>query len=135
MTKLKELMSVSGLPGLYRMVANKSNGLIAEDLDTGKRKFLSLRKHQFSPLETIAIFTHLDSVPLMDVLQKMRAIQADIPPIKPNSSNDELRAYFLQVLPDHDDSRVFPRDIKKIIKWFTFLQERNLLNDPSDEEE
>jgi len=135
MTKLKELMSVSGLPGLYRMVANKSNGLIAEDLDTGKRKFLSLRKHQFSPLETIAIFTHLDSVPLMDVLQKMRAIQADIPPIKPNSSNDELRAYFLKVLPDHDDSRVFPRDIKKIIKWFNFLQERNLLNDPSDEEE
>lgn len=135
MAELKELMSVSGLPGLYRMVANKSNGLIAEDLDTGKRKFLSVRKHQFSPLETIAIFTQMDSIPLMDVLQKMDDLQATIPPVKPNSSNDELRAYFREVVPDHDDSRVFPRDIKKIIKWFNFLSERNLLTSAKDEEE
>ncbi len=134
MTKLKELMSVSGLPGLYRMVGNRQNGLIAEDLDTGKRKFLPVRKHQFSPLETIAVFTHMDSIPLMDVLRRIDEKSTEIPPINPNSSDEELRAYFLQIIPDHDDSRVFPRDIKKIIKWHSFLSERNLL-DLSDEEE
>lgn len=135
MIKLSELMSVSGLPGLFRMVGNRPNGLIAEDLDTGKRRFLPMRKHQFSPLETIAIFTEMDSVPLIDVLFKIDALKDDTPPIAPNSSNSELRDYFRKVLPEHDDSRVFPRDIKKIIKWYTFITERDLLHKESDEEE
>ena len=64
----KELIAISGVPGLYKMVGNRSNGLIVEDLDTGKRKFVSMRKHQFSPLETIAIFTYTDSIPLIEVI-------------------------------------------------------------------
>lgn len=130
-------MAVSGLPGLFRMVGNRPNGLIAEDIDTAKRRFLPMRKHQFSPLETIAIFTYTDSVPLLDLFAKMTALVAEgVPVVAHNVSNDELRAYFRQVLPDHDESRVFPRDIKKIVRWYSFLEERNMLeDDPSGEEE
>lgn len=127
-------MAVSGLPGLFRMVGNRPNGLIGEDLDTSKRRFLPMRKHQFSPLETIAVFTYTDSVPLLDILQKMMTLEAEHPPPATKLSNDELRTYFRVVLPDHDEYRVFPRDIKKIIKWYNFLKERNLLSF-SDEEE
>ncbi|MBX2815618.1 MAG: DUF5606 domain-containing protein [Saprospiraceae bacterium] len=134
MSKLKDLMAVTGLPGLYRMVGNRPNGLIAEDLDTGKRRFLPMRKHQFSPLETIAIFTITDSIPLMEVLERMTQKENENPPVSAKSTNTELRAYFSTIVPDHDEYRVFPRDIAKIIKWHAFLQERNLLHFTDEEE-
>ncbi|MDH3651726.1 MAG: DUF5606 domain-containing protein [Saprospiraceae bacterium] len=133
--KLEDLIAVSGLPGLYKMVGNRPNGLIVEDLDSGKRKFVSIRKHQFSPLETIAIFTTADSIPLVDVLHKMYTHKEEIPPVDPKSSSHLLRDYFNQILPDNDPYRVFPKDIKKIIRWFRFLDDRNLLGKESSDEE
>ncbi len=133
--KIQELIAVSGLPGLYKMAASRANGLIVEDLDTGKRKFVSMRKHQFSPLETIAVFTMTDSVALTEVLQKIHALREETPPVSHKSSNDELRSYFREVLPEHDEYRVFPKDIKKIIKWYNFLNDRNLFEQFTDEEE
>ena len=133
--KLEELMAVSGLPGLYKVASNRPNGLIIEDLDDGKKKFASMRKHQFSPLETIAIFTLTDSVPLTEVLRKMHTLLETSPPVSTKAKHDELRGYFRAVLPDHDPTRVYPKDIIKIIKWFHFLNERNLLTASADEEE
>ena len=133
--KLQDLIAVSGLPGLYKMSGNRPNGLIVEDLDTGKRKFVPMRKHQFSPLETIAVFTMEDSVPLIEVLQKMKEKQADIPPISPKANSEDLRAYFTAVMPNHDPFRVYPKDIKKIVKWFEFLDTRNILDQSASDEE
>lgn len=133
--KLKELIAVSGLPGLFKMAGSRANGIIIEDLDTGKRKFVPSRKHQFSPLETISIFTMNDSESLLDVLRKMHVMKEDLPIVPAKSSNDELRSYFAQILPEHDSDRVFPRDIQKIIKWYDFLHTRQLLDKISDEEE
>ncbi len=135
MSKLEELLAVSGLPGLYRMIGNRPNGLIVEDLDSGKRRFVSMRKHQFSPLETIAVFTATDSKALTEVLQTMHQRRHELPPVSAKASSDELRAYFTEVMPDHDPYRVFPKDIKKIIKWYTFLHEHNLFDQATDEEE
>ena len=56
--KIEEFVAVSGLSGLYKMVANRNNGLIVADLDTGKRKFAPARKHQFTPLASIGIYTN-----------------------------------------------------------------------------
>lgn len=125
---LKELVAVSGMPGIYKMAGNRNNGLILEDLDTGKRKFAPSRKHQFTPLESIAIFTdNEDSIELAKVFQNMMDQLEDNPPIPMNSSSDALREYFTDVLPNHDRDKVHISDIKKLLKWFAFLQERNLL--------
>jgi hypothetical protein len=131
----EKLIAISGMPGLFKMVGNRSNGLIVEDLDSGKRKFVSMRKHQFSPLETIAIFTYTDSVPLTAVLDKIYGQRLENPPISGKASGDELRTYFRTIVPDHDEFRVFPRDIKKIIRWYEFLAERDLFESMKDEEE
>ncbi len=133
--KLEELIAVSGLPGLYKMTGNRPNGLIVEDLDSGKRKFVSMRKHQFSPLETIAIFTTQDSVALVKVLREMHKQKTSVPPVSPKADSDSLRAYFSQIVPDHDTFRVYPKDIKKIIKWFEFLDARNVFDNLSSDEE
>ena len=133
--KLEDIIAVSGMPGLYKMAGSRPNGIIVEDLDTGKRKFVPSRKHQFSPLETISIFTLNDTEGLVDVLRKMHTLKDEIELVSPNASNEELRAYFLKVLPDHDPSRVFTRDIKKMVKWYEFLASRDLFAQASDEEE
>ena len=134
---LENLVVVSGMPGVYRMVTNRGNGLIVEDLDNGKKRFAPARKHQFTPLESIAIYTVMDSVPLDTVFQKMLAQTGDNPPVSAKASATEINEYFTKILPDFDRGRVHVSDIKKVIKWFNFLSDRKLisLQDSTDEEE
>lgn len=132
---LENLVAVSGMPGIYRIAANRSNGLIVEDLITGKRKFAPSRKHQFTPLESIAIFTDDgESTELKNVFRNMQQQLADHPPVSPNAASEELFEYLAEVLPNYDRDRVFPSDIKKLIKWFNFLNEQGLLTEASDEQ-
>ena len=127
---LENLVAVSGLPGIFKMAANRNNGLIIEDLDTGKKRFASVRKHQFTPLESIAIYTDDgDSTEITNVFRNMLDQYDDNPPIDAKSSQNELFEYFADVLPNYDKDRVHAGDVKKLIKWFKFLHERNLLVD------
>jgi hypothetical protein len=126
---LKDLVAVSGMSGIYRMAANRNNGLIIEDMDTGKKKFASSRRHNFTPLESIAIYTDSDSTELPKIFQNMLDQLEDNPPVSANASNSELREYFTDILPDHDQDRVNISDIKKVIKWFSFLHERGYLTE------
>ena len=128
--KLEEFVAVSGLPGLYKMAANRNNGLIIEDLDSGKKRFASVRKHQFTPLESIVVFTEDEdeSVELKKVFTNMLQQLTENPLPSNNAKPDELRAYFTKVLPQHDKDQVHPSDIKKIMKWFQFLNNRSLLS-------
>ena len=119
---LENLIAVSGLPGIYRMAANRNNGLIIEDVKTGKRRFASSRKHQFTPLESIAIYTDDgDSTELKHVFRNMLQQISDNPPAQPNAKPEELHEYFADILPNYDRDRVFTGDIKKVIKWFNYL--------------
>jgi hypothetical protein len=133
---LEALVAVSGMQGLYKVVGNRSNGLIIEDLDTGKRKFAPARVHQFSPLESISIYTYQDATPLKDIFAKMKATRDTNPPVPFNAPNDELADYFRSIVNDYDEDKVKISDIKKVIRWFEFLNDRKLLEvTGSDEEE
>lgn len=133
--KFDDLVAVSGMSGIFRMAANRSNGLIIEDLDTGKKKLAPSRKHQFTPLASIGIYTGMDeTTELGEVFRLMRDQLEKNPPINPNASTGEqLAGYFEKILPDYDRDKVHSGDIKKLIKWFNFLHERNLI--PEKEEE
>lgn len=136
--QLDKFVVVTGMPGIYKMAANRSNGLIVQDLDSGKKKFVSARQHQFTPLESVAIFTMEDSTELKVVFQKMLDTLSSNPPVSPKASAKELLSYFAAILPDFDPDRVHASDVKKVIKWFNFLHERGLLKaaaPSSDEEE
>lgn len=133
--KLDEYIAVSGLPGVYKVGANRSNGLLLEDIDTGKTRFASVRKHQFTPLASVAIYTHMDSTPLTDIFKTMKSQMDENPPIAINADPTDIFAYFEKILPDFDRDKVYISDIKKVIKWFLFLNERNLLERISEEEE
>lgn len=123
---LKDIVSVSGLSGLYKVVVQRQDGLVITPLGENKNRFVSNRNHVFTPLDGITVYTETDSEELSAVLQKMKAKKDELPP--PNhkkASNDELNTYFNEILPEYDRERVYTSDIKKIIKWYKQLDEHN----------
>lgn len=130
-----EMVAVSGMSGIYKLIANRSNGLIIEDVDTGKRKLAPARKHQFTPLASIGIYTgEEDTAELAVIFRTMRDQFEKNPPVASSASAQELSKYFATILPDYDRDRVFSGDIKKVIKWFKFLNERNIIPEEEVEE-
>jgi hypothetical protein len=127
---LEKLVAISGRSGLFRMTSNRANGLIVEDLDNGKRFFVSARLHQFTPLASISIYTDTEeeTVELKQVFKRMADNMETTPPLDAKAEGNELRSYFEKIMPEHDREKVLISDIKKLIKWFGFLKERNLLN-------
>jgi hypothetical protein len=131
--KLTDIVAVTGMPGLYKMVASRDNGVIVEDFDTGKRTFASVRKYQFTPLETVGIYTYKDVIDLTDVFEKLEKTKVKMPDA--NAPAAELHKWFRKIVKDFDEDRVFLGDIKKVIKWYLFLKEHKLLEQGSEEEE
>lgn len=127
---LNKLVAVSGRSGIYRMAANRSNGLIIEDLDSGKKIFAPSRKHQFTPLESISIYTDNDedTVELKQVFRNMLEQFDTNPPVDTKGGSMAIKNYFETILPEYDRDRVLVSDIKKIIKWFKYLNDRQLLS-------
>lgn len=133
--QLDKIVSITGptINGLFKVAANKDNGLIVEDLATGKRKFVAARRHQFTPLNTVGIYTDDgDAMDIGVVFKRMKEQEVDNPPIKHNSKEEELREYFTDILPSHDKDAVYARDIKRVIKWYNILKDNDLLTE--DEE-
>ncbi len=126
---LEKLVAISGRSGIFKMAANRQNGLIVQDLDNGKKFFAPSRKHQFTPLESISIYTNdqESTAELKHVFNSMLEQLESNPPVAVKSNSNEIKHYFTQILPDFDQDKVLVSDIKKLIKWFNFLNERQLL--------
>jgi hypothetical protein len=133
--ELREIVSVTGVGGLKKLVANRNDGLVLSDLNGENKKFYSSRQHMFSPLENISLYTETDMVALGEVLWKMKEQKDAIPPVDPNAPNDMLRAYLGKIQPDFDRERVNISDIKKLIKWFLILDEAGVIQKPETPEE
>ncbi len=129
--ELKEIVSIAGIGGLKRIVKQRADGLIVSEMDGTGKKFMSNKIHMFTPLENISIYTENDNEPLANVIWKMKNLEGEQAPISPKASADELKAYMTKVLPDYDRDQVFVSDIKKLIKWFTALNELGLITDPA----
>lgn len=134
---LEKFVAVAGLPGLHKTIADRNNGLILEDLDSGKRRFVPARSSQFTPLGTIGMYTDDgETTELANVFRSMLEKLSELPPPTGADANPEtLHAYFAIVLPNYDRDRVHTGDIKKAIKWFLFLNEKQLLNSNESSEE
>lgn len=133
---LKDILAISGQPGLYKLVSNTKNGIIVENLETGKR-MPTYATAKVSALEDIAIYTEDgEDKPLGEVLKSIREKENSGPALNPKSSNDELKNYFIEVMPDYDKERVYTSDIKKVFQWYNMIQKLEMLDllDQKDEE-
>ena len=120
---LKKILSVSGKPGLYKLVSQGKSMLIVETLTDGRRLPVYAREKIIS-LGDIAIYTDGDEVPLYEVLNSVKAKEEGQAVSSIDASRatpDELRAYMAEVLPNFDRERVYPTDIKRLLSWYNLL--------------
>src|SRR5258705_5275720 len=110
-----KLVAVTGLPGLYELINSKSDGAVVRSLDDNSTKFASSRIHNFSHLESIEVFTTGDNVNLVDIFHAMEEGGDSLPDAKENAA---VKKYFEKVYPDLDFEKVYPSDLKKMVKWF-----------------
>jgi hypothetical protein len=130
-----KIIAVTGMPGLYELVASKSDGAIVRSLDDKSTRFVSSRVHNFSHLESIEIYTVRENVNLVDVLNGMDKNGGSLPDTKDNGA---VQKYFQKAYPDMDFERVYASDMKKMIKWFEALKKHNVeikLSEQAVEEE
>lgn len=118
---IKDILSISGRQGLFRLVNRGNNMLIVESLLDGKRTPAYSRDKVIS-LHDITMYTLDGDEPLPNVLENLKA-KADGKPVdvKALGGNDGIRNFFLEVLPNFDQERVYTSDIKKLISWYNQL--------------
>ncbi|PSJ75413.1 hypothetical protein C7N43_18930 [Sphingobacteriales bacterium UPWRP_1] len=127
--KFKDIVAISGLPGLYEMISAKPGGAVVRGLQDGKTQFISNRIHTFSPLDKISMYTvDTDSEPLGNIIQNIQKFENEQNGTVPQAKEkpDNLRAFLKAVLPNYDENRVYVSDIQKLIKWYALLKNLEL---------
>ncbi len=119
-----KIISVTGLSGLYELVASKADGAVVRSLEDNSTKFVASRVHNFSHLESIEVFTVKDNTNLAELFTAMKSSEEKMPDAK--TDGKELKAYFEKVYPDLDFERVYASDMKKMIKWYGILNDNKI---------
>ena len=117
---LKDILSITGKPGLYKLISRGNNMLIVESLLDGRR-MSTYGRDKIVSLGDISMFTEDgDDVTLASVLESLKTKEnAQLCPVDAKkASTKELQDYFAEVLPNFDRDRVYPSDIKKLISWY-----------------
>ncbi|MDD2192401.1 MAG: DUF5606 domain-containing protein [Bacteroidales bacterium] len=131
---LSKILSISGKPGLFKLVSQTKNGALIESLIDGKRQ-QAFAKEKISSLEDISIFTTDEDVPLSKVFQEIYKKEEGKECINPKSDTKELVSYMKEVLPNVDLERVYTSDMKKLFTWYNILNQINLIDLNEKEEE
>ena len=118
--EFKDILAISGMPGLYKYVAQSTRGIIVESLADGRRSMASATS-RVSALSEISMFTEGEDIALADVFTRMYAHTEGKEAISPKESADRLKSFFAEVLPEYDRERVHVSDIKKAVAWFNIL--------------
>jgi|TARA_B110000037_G_scaffold129326_1_gene146905 hypothetical protein len=124
---LEKILTISGKPGLYQLQNQTRSGFLATSLVDGKKISVSA-KQNVSILSEIAIYTLTEELPLSEIFTKISNKENQGEAISHKSTKDELEEYFFEILPDYDEDRVYPSDIKKVIQWYNLLTKHGITN-------
>ncbi len=120
---IDKVLSISGKPGLYRLVSRGKNMLICESLIDGRR-CPALQHDKVLSLADIAMYTVDGEVPLNTVFRKAKELTGGkVAPVTTRDSAEKQRAWFAEVMPEYDADRVHAGDIRKFIQWYNILIE------------
>jgi hypothetical protein len=118
---IKEIASISGMSGLYKVLKPSKSGVIVESLDANQKRLLVSANQKVSLLDEISIYTISENMPLIDVFRSIKEKVGDKIKVSAKSDNNELKAFMKSVLPDYDEARVYVSDIKKVVTWYSVL--------------
>jgi hypothetical protein len=120
---LKDIASIAGMSGLYRVVSPSRNGIVVETLDEKNNRFVAQAKHRISLLSEISVYQANtdETLPLSAVFDRIRAEFGNEISVNSKSDNPELLQFMETVVPDYDRERVYISDIKKIAGWYNIV--------------
>ncbi|SRR5690554_3652092 len=124
---IEKVLAISGKPGLYELKIQTRSGFVAESLIDGKKLSVGLRSN-VSLLSEISIYTDVSEVKLFEVFARIAKKESNGAAISHKADNDELLAYFSEVIPDFDRDRVYISDIKKVMSWYNILQKAGYID-------
>ncbi len=132
--EFREILAISGQPGLFRFVAQGAHGIIVESLADGKR-MNATGSAKVSALAEIAMFTDNGEMPLSDIFTEMFKRSGGKETLAAKSSPELLKSHFAEIVPDYDRDRVHVSDMKKAIAWYNTLVAAGMTDFSLPEEE
>ena len=130
---LSKILSISGKPGLFKLVGEAKNNVVVESLTDGKRA-PAFSHDRISTLKEISIYTESEDISLEDVFKKIfEETDGKAAPNPKKSSSDEVKIFFEKILPDYNRDAVYVSDMKKVFTWYNFLLEKDILEFTEDD--
>lgn len=124
---LKEILSISGKPGLQKLISNSSNAIIVESLIDGKR-FPAYSNSKIIALEDISIYTENEDMPLREIFKRISEKENGAATLSHKEATEKIVSYFGEVVPEYDKDRVYVSDMRKIVQWYNLLVDKNMLD-------
>ncbi|HPQ09642.1 MAG TPA: DUF5606 domain-containing protein [Bacteroidia bacterium] len=128
-----KIITVTGEPGLYKIITNGTKGVIVENIIDKKRTIILNNSKLFS-LETVRIFTNDAEMFVSEALYRLYEVLNGQPaPHHKKSSDEEIKTLFEKAIPEYDRERVYINNMRKLIQWYNALHSANMLNVIEDE--
>lgn len=134
MIDLTGIISISGQPGLYKIIAQSKNGIIIEGLADKKRTNIPASA-KVSTLSDIGMYTTGDDKPIEEIITSIFDKEKGGPSVNAKADDKEIVAYFAQILPDYDKERVYVSNMRKLFNWYTILQTTGNLKEKEEKKE
>jgi Domain of unknown function (DUF5606) len=117
---LKEIASVSGKPGLFKVLKPTRLGVVLESLDEEKIKLVVNSNTKVSILKEISIYTTTPdkNIPLSEIFIKINAFTNGDLTLTNKSDESEIKKFVAEIIPDYDTERVYLSDMKKLLSWY-----------------
>jgi len=117
---LTKTIAITGKQGLFNIISQSKGGFVVQSL-VDQKKFPISNSHNVSVLNDIAIYTYEEEVPLRTIFLTINEKEQGKEAISHKSDNKTLLSYFAEILPDFDQQRVYPSNIKKVLQWYNIL--------------
>ena len=134
MIDLKGFISISGQPGLYKIVAQSKNGIIVEGLSDKKRLNI-YASTKVSTLSDISMFTTGEDKPIEEIMTSIFEKEKGGAAVDNKADDKAIQAYFAAVLPDYDKDRVYVSNMRKLFAWYNALQSTGNLKEKEEAKE
>lgn len=123
---LKDIISVRGTSGLFKLLKVTRGGLLLETIDKEKKKLIkNINFSKATPLDNIAIYSKsgANAIPIQEVFTNINKNKKLLEKINSKSSPKDIKDFMEKVLPEYDEDKLPPSQVLKIISWYKIISE------------
>lgn len=134
MIDLTGIISISGQPGLFKIVAQSKNGIIVEGL-ADKKRINVYASTKVSTLSDISMFTTSEDKPIEAIMHSIFTKEKGGIAVDNKSDDKTIEAYFASILPEYDKERVYVSNMRKLFTWYNTLQTTGNLKEKEEKKD